>query len=138
MGISTTPVLYGRTDLRSGGYQQKGDLTRYFTNTISPIGGITLDDIENDVKYRHRQGFDPLGLKSDMSLPSIGRHRSVSGQERHLYNSGDDTYVSDGASVRTGDYGKFKKYTHMIDEELGDVHIRDLMEFCYPGKRNSC
>ena len=131
MGISTIQSYMGAQIFEAVGIS-KEVIDQYFTNTISPIGGITLDDIEEDVKFRHMKGFDPLGLESNMSLPSIGRHKSVGGQEKHLYNP--QTIHMFQTAVRTGDYEKFKKYSRMIDEELGAVHIRSLMDFNYPEK----
>lgn len=34
----------------------------------------------------HSAAFDPLGLDVDLTLDSVGSHKSRSGQEEHLYN----------------------------------------------------
>ena len=39
---------------------------KYFTNTVSRVGGITIRDIQNDLEARHKQAFDPLGLDISM------------------------------------------------------------------------
>ena len=131
MGISTIQSYMGAQIFEAVGIS-KEVIDKYFTNTISPIGGITLADIEEDIIYRHTKGFDPLGLESNMSLPSIGWHKSVGGQEEHLYNPA--TIHMFQSAVRTGDYGKFKKFTHMISDEMGASHIRSLMDFNFPEK----
>ena len=59
---------------------------KYFTNTVSRIGGITLQDIENDVNELHSAAYDPLGLETDVTLDSKGRHKMRSGADDHLYN----------------------------------------------------
>ena len=50
-------------------------IDKYFTNTVSRVGGITLEDIEDEVDDLHAQAFDPLGLDSDLTLDSMGRHK---------------------------------------------------------------
>ena len=45
-------------------------MDKYFTDTVSRVGGITLKDIEDDVDVLHSAAFDPLGLD----------HRPDSGQ----------------------------------------------------------
>lgn len=133
MGISTIQSYMGAQIFEAVGIS--GDVVdQYFTNTISPVGGITLEDIQNDVLARHTKGFDPLGLKSNLSLGSVGYHKMISGDgyEQHLYNPA--TIHMFQTAVRSGEYDRFKKYTHMIDEELEPGHIRSLMDFRYPDK----
>ena len=38
----------------------KSVIDKYFTNTVSRIGGITLQDIENDVDELHSAAYDPV------------------------------------------------------------------------------
>ena len=45
----------------------KSVIDKYFTNTVSRIGGITLQDIENDVNELHSAAYDPLGLETDVT-----------------------------------------------------------------------
>ena len=61
-------------------------MDKYFTDTVSRVGGVTLKDIENDMDVLHSAAFDPLGLDVDLTLDSVGSHKSRSGQEEHLYN----------------------------------------------------
>ncbi len=63
-------------------------MDKYFTNTVSRVGGITIRDIQNDLEARHKQAFDPLGLDINMELTSLGEHKLRSGKlaEDHLYN----------------------------------------------------
>ena len=61
-------------------------IDKYFTNTVSRVGGITLNDIANDVDLLHSTAFDPLGLDVDLTLESVGSHKERAGQEEHLYN----------------------------------------------------
>ena len=65
-------------------------------------------------------------------LESTGSHKFRSGKEQHLYNP--QTIHTLQMAARTGNYETFKKYTHMIDEELEPGNLRGLMEFNYPSK----
>jgi hypothetical protein len=39
-------------------------IDEYFTNTVSRVEGITIEDIAEDVDYHHSKAFDMLGLKN--------------------------------------------------------------------------
>ena len=106
-------------------------IDKYFAGTVSRIGGITLDDIAQNTDKQHSQAFDPLGLATDMSIDSLGRHKMRSQGESHRYNPATIHMLQ--MATREGDYEKFKEYTKMVDgEQTG--YIRSLMEFAYPEK----
>ena len=131
MGISTIQSYQGSQIFEAIGIDSKV-IDQYFTNTVSRVEGITLKDIEEDVDIRHSSAFDPLGLENDLMLESTGSHKFRSGKEQHLYNP--QTIHTLQMAARTGNYETFKKYTHMIDEELEPGNLRGLMEFNYPSK----
>ena len=86
MGISTIQSYQGSKIFEAIGID-KSVIDKYFTNTVSRIGGITLQDIENDVNELHSAAYDPLGLETDVTLDSKGRHKMRSGADDHLYLS---------------------------------------------------
>ena len=129
MGISTIQSYQGSQIFEAIGIS-KEVVDKYFTDTVSRVGGITLDDIANDVDTLHSAAFDPLGLDVDLTLDSVGSHKSRSGQEEHLYNPLTIHLLQE--AVRTGDYSIFKQYSHALDEEGKTYHLRSLMDFCYP------
>ena len=45
----------------------KDVIDKYFTNTVSRVGGITLEDIAKQIERLHTAAFDPLetGYRSD-------------------------------------------------------------------------
>ena len=59
MGISTIQSYQGSKIFEAIGID-KSVIDKYFTNTVSRIGGITLQDIENDVNELHSAAYDPL------------------------------------------------------------------------------
>ena len=89
-------------------------MDKYFTNTVSRVGGITIRDIQNDLEARHKQAFDPLGLDISMELTSLGEHKLRSGKlaEDHLYNPLTIHLLQQ--ACWTGDYNKFKAYTDAV------------------------
>ena len=64
-------------------------IDKYFTNTVSRVGGITMKDIAEETDKLHSGAFDPLGLDVDETLYSIGRHKMRSAGEHHRYNPAD-------------------------------------------------
>ena len=85
MGISTIQSYQGSQIFEAIGISADV-IDKYFTGTVSRVGGITLEDIAKDVDERHSQAFDPLELSTDLTLDSIGRHKSRSQGEEHRYN----------------------------------------------------
>ena len=107
-------------------------IEKYFTGTVSRVGGIGLEEIAKDYMARHSEAFDPLGLSVDLTLNSVGQHKSKSGGEKHLYNP--RTIHMLQQSTRRGDYEMFKQYTQMVDEESKGITLRGQMDFNYPKK----
>ena len=131
MGISTIQSYQGSQIFEAIGLG-KEVIDKYFTGTVSRIGGITLKDIERGVDELHSTAFDPLGLETDLVLDSRGSHKFRSGKEQHLYNP--KTIHLLQQSTWTNNYDMFKEYTKLIDDEVGPVHIRGMLEFNYPKK----
>ncbi|MGC8000659.1 glutamate synthase central domain-containing protein, partial [Salmonella enterica] len=67
MGISTIQSYEGSKIFEAVGIDGE-IIDKYFTNTVSRIGGITLRDIEEDVNELHSAAYDPLGLENDLTL----------------------------------------------------------------------
>ena len=128
MGISTIQSYQGSMIFEAIGISQD-IIDKYFTNTVSRIGGVTMKDIEKDVEYRHSKAFDPLGLKEDLTLDSMGWHKSRSAGEHHRYNPQTIHLLQE--STRTGNYKMFKEYTELVNQEESG-YIRSTMDFNYP------
>ena len=131
MGISTIQSYQGSKIFEAIGID-KSVIDKYFTNTVSRIGGITIKDIENDVNTLHSAAYDPLGLSTDLTLESKGRHKMRSGADAHLYNPATIHLLQQ--STQRGDYEMFKQYTALVDEEEKTTNIRGLMDFNFPKK----
>ena len=129
MGISTIQSYQGSQIFEAVGISSDV-INKYFTGTVSPVEGITVDDIEESVDKLHSTAFDPLELDVDLTLESSGDHKLRSGKEEHKYNPA--TIHTLQMATWTNNYQLFKQYTHMIDEEMAPVHLRGLMDFNYP------
>ncbi len=130
MGISTIQSYQGSRIFEALGVSQSV-IDRYFTGTVSRIGGIDLTDIAHATDAQHSRAFDPLGLETDLSLDSTGFHKMRAQGEKHRYNP--QTIHMLQLSTSTGDYEKFKQYTAMVDrEETG--YLRSIFGFNYAKK----
>ena len=128
MGISTIQSYQGSKIFEAIGIDSSV-INKYFTNTVSRVGGITIEDIAKETDDLHSSAFDPLGLDIDETLYSIGRHKMRSGGEEHRYNP--QTIHLLQQSTWRGDYTMFKQYTKLVDQESSG-YLRSLMEFNYP------
>ena len=131
MGISTIQSYQGAKIFEAIGIDA-AVIDRYFTDTVSRVGGITLEDIQRDVDLLHSAAYDPLGLETDLTLDSRGRHKMRSGAEEHLYNPQTIHLLQE--STKRGDYQLFQEYTKLIDGERSPMNLRGLLDFKYPKK----
>ncbi|MCI8504247.1 MAG: glutamate synthase large subunit [Dorea sp.] len=131
MGISTIQSYQGAKIFEAIGLKEIF-IQKYFTDTVSCVGGIGIEEIAEDYVARHSEAFDPLGLEVDLSLNSVGQHKSKSGGEKHLYNP--QTIHMLQQATRRGDYGLFKQYTNMVNEEGAYINLRGQLAFNYPKK----
>ena len=128
MGISTIQSYQSAQIFEAVGIAQDV-VEKYFTNTVSRVGGVGLKEIEEDVRYHHAQGFDPNGLTVNQHLDSVGNHKLRMGPtaESHLYNP--DTIVALQQSTRNGDYARFKEYTALVDSNDHPHTLRAMLDF---------
>ena len=128
MGISTLASYTGAQLFQAVGISQVV-LDEYFTGLTCPTGGIDLDDIADDVARRHALAF--------LARPEERAHREleVGGEyqwrregEYHLFNP--DTVFKLQHSTRTGQYGIFKEYTKLVDDQSERIaSLRGLLRF---------
>lgn len=127
MGISTIQSYQGSKIFEAIGLS-KEVIDKYFTGTVSRIGGITIKDIESFVDEKHSKAFDPLELGVDLTLDSAGSHKMRARKEEHLYNP--QTIHLLQQATQTGNYEIFKQYTQCIESE--EMNLRGLLDFDYP------
>ena len=131
MGVSTIQSYMGSQIFECIGLS-KDVVDRYFTNTVSRVGGSGIKELEKTVDDLHSSAFDPLGLNTNLALTSIGAHKFRSGKEEHLYNPVTIHLLQE--TTRRGDYKLFKQYTAALHDEQKPFHLRGLMDFKFADK----
>jgi glutamate synthase (NADPH) large chain len=115
MGVSTVASYTGAQIFEAVGLSQ-ALVDRYFTGTVSKLGGIDIDTVAEEVAQRHRKAY-PVG-----GLPPAHRALEIGGEyqwrregEPHLFDP--DTVFRLQHSTRSGRYDVFKQYTQRVDEQ---------------------
>ncbi|MCI9121514.1 MAG: glutamate synthase large subunit [Oscillibacter sp.] len=128
MGISTIQSYQSAQIFECVGIN-KAVIDRYFTNTISRVEGIGLEEIGEGVEWNHNQAFDPLGLGFDATLDSRGGHKLRSGpdKEDHMYSP--QTILLLQKAVREGSYETFRQYSALVDFADKPHTLRGLLGF---------
>ena len=133
MGISAVQSYQSAQIFEAVGIAQDV-IDKYFTNTVSRVGGIGLKEIEEDLIYHHNQAWDPDGLEVNTHLDSVGYHKMRRGPnaEDHLYSP--ETIVALQEATRNGDYARFKEYTGLVDSEDHPHTLRAMLGFNFDSK----
>ncbi len=128
MGISTIQSYQSAQIFEIVGIN-RAVVDKYFTNTISRVEGVGLEEIGEGVEWNHSQAFDPLGLGFDTTLDSMGAYRLRSGgdKEDHMYNP--QTILLLQKAAREGSYETFKEYTALVDFADKPHTLRGLLDF---------
>ena len=104
----------------------------FHTHSTLDDGKSSLEEMAAAVERNHDRAFDPLGQETDLTLESLGEHKARAGGEDHLYNP--QTIHLLQQAVRWEDYGLFKQYTALVDDETKPHTLRGLMEMKYLGE----
>ena len=128
MGISAVQSYQSAQIFEAVGIAQDV-IDKYFTNTVSRVGGIGLKEIEEDIIYHHNQAWNPNGLTENSHLDSVGYHKMRRGPnaEDHLYNP--ETIIALQEATRNGDYKRFKEYTNLVDSDEHPHTLRAMLGF---------
>ena len=128
MGISTIQSYQSAQIFECVGIN-RATVDRYFTNTVSRVEGVGLEEIGEGVEWNHSQAFDPLGLGFDSTLDSAGIHKLRSGpdKEDHMYNP--RTILLLQKAAQEGSYKIFKEYSALVDFADKPHTLRGLLDF---------
>src|SRR6202789_3058051 len=134
LGISTLASYTGAQLFQAVGVDEDV-LGEYFTGLTCPTGGINLADIAADVATRHALAFlDRPDERAHRELEVGGEYQWRREGEYHLFNP--DTVFKLQHSTRTGQYGIFKEYTRLIDDQSERMaSLRGLLKFREGRKR---
>jgi len=126
MGISTLQSYTGAQIFEALGIQ-KSVVDKYFTGTVSRIGGLDLDGIAKEALVKHELAF-PSKQVPNPRLEVGGVYQWKRRGEYHLFNP--DSIHLLQHSTRTGDYSVFKKYSKVINDQTKKAAtLRGLLTF---------
>jgi glutamate synthase (NADPH) large chain len=126
MGISTLQSYHGAQIFEALGIH-KEVIDQYFTGTVSRIGGLTLDDIAREALAKHLLAF-PETANATPKLEVGGVYQWKQRGEAHLFNP--QTIHLLQHSTKSNDYGVFKKYSSLInDQSEKAITLRSLLKF---------
>lgn len=126
MGISSIRSYQGAQIFEALGID-KSVIDKYFTNTTSRIGGLTLNDIEKEALSKHDNAYNKRYRQLNLGLDNFGRDKLRSAGEKHLYNPA--TIHTLQQATKAGDYKKFKEYSTLINKEEEGLTLRGLLDF---------
>jgi len=111
MGISTLQSYCGAQIFEAIGLD-RAFVEKYFTSTASKIGGVGVVQVSEEVRQRHARAFD---AQATNELPSGGEYQWRRDGELHLFNP--DTVFKLQHATRSGQYGIFKEYTQLVNDQ---------------------
>jgi glutamate synthase (NADPH/NADH) large chain len=113
MGISTLRSYHGAQIFEAIGISP--DITnKYFTGTDSRIGGIGFEQIAREAMIPHARAYFPTNHGSD-GISTQGTYHYRKDGEAHAWNPESIGLLQ--WATRTGDYGKFKEFSALVDQE---------------------
>ena len=128
MGVSTVASYTGAQIFEAIGL---GDdlVDAYFTNTISKLGGIGLDELAHEVGARHAAANPKRPEeRAHRKLELGGEYQWRREGEPHLFNP--ETVYKLQHSTRSGRYDIFKEYSATVDDQSKKLMtLRGLFEF---------
>lgn len=128
MGISTVSSYCGAQVFQAVGLDQEL-VDRYFTGTSSPLGGVGIDVIADEVASRHQVAYPPSGISpAHRTLGVGGEYKWRREGEAHLFNP--TTIARLQTATRTESREVFRTYTDEVDDQARRLMtLRGLMRF---------
>lgn len=125
MGISTLQSYCGAQIFEAVGLSD-ALIEKYFTATVSRLGGIGIMHIADDVLSRHRHAYTDAGMISSALREGVYQWRSSG--EHHQWNP--ETIALLQQAVRNNDYSVFKKFSSLVNGGANkNANIRNLLRF---------
>ena len=126
MGISTLRSYRGAQIFEALGLGS-AFVEKYFTGTISRIGGLGLDEIAQETIERHHEAY-PTRDTDVHHLASGGVYQWKKDGEFHLWNPESIAALQDAA--RNNDLEKYKEFARLInDQSANPTTLRGLLKF---------
>lgn len=133
MGISTLASYRGAQIFECIGLG-KTFIDKFFTGTVSRIGGLGIAEIAKECLIRHSIAFPKIAVESVKKLEVGGVYQWKQRGEKHLFNPDTIHLLQQSARVGVNDtklgYEIFKKYTKVMNEQADkSMTLRSLLKF---------
>ncbi len=124
MGISTIAGYQGAQLFEAVGISDEV-IDQYFTGTPTRLGGIDLNQIEDEYLKKYQLAYSTHAIDD---LQSGGSFQFKEDGEAHLYNP--ETIYQFQKAVRKGNYSEYKKYTKKMAEQSKEnpITLRSMWE----------
>lgn len=131
MGISTLQSYQGAQIFECIGLNRQV-IEKYFTGTISRIGGMGIAEIAKEAIVRHKVAYPDVPQVSVQRLEVGGIYQWKQRGERHMFNPQTIHLLQQAGRVGERDFDKgytiFKQYSKLINEQTIDaLTIRGLL-----------
>lgn len=124
MGISAISSYQGAQIFEALGINESV-INKYFTGTVTRIGGIGLKEIEEDTIANHTNAFEPI--TKEQALPTGGSYKWRAKGEYHMFNP--ETIYKLQKACRSGDYALYKEYAEAMNRHSEhQCTIRGLLD----------
>ena len=132
MGVSTVASYTGAQIFEALGLS-RDVVDEYFTGTASPLGGVGLAELAEEVAARHRHAYPRVPHKH-RTLWVGGEYQWRREGEPHLFNP--ETVFTLQHATRSRQYDVFKRYTRAVDEQAERLMtLRGMFRFA-AGRRD--
>lgn len=120
MGISTIRSYRGCALFEALGVSSRL-LSRYMGGAPSPIEGIGIDEVAQDVLHNHRLAFG----EEEAKLQDFGNYNFRKAGELHAWNP--PVVKALQKATWENDYDKFKEYVSLVEDKPEPIFLRDLI-----------
>ncbi|WP_243063034.1 glutamate synthase large subunit [Humibacter sp. RRB41] len=115
MGISTVSSYAGAQAFEAVGLSQEF-VDKYFTGTVSKLGGVGIDVISAENLARHRSAYpEESAVLTHERMATGGEYQWRRDGAPHLFNP--DTVFRLQHSTRTRRFDIFRQYTKLVDDQ---------------------
>jgi len=126
MGISTLHSFWGNQIFEAVGLNNEV-VNKYFTGTVSRIGGLGIKEINNEILKRHDQAYKKKRSGIEM-LEAGGDYRYRKEGEKHFWDP--ESIFRFQQALKTCDYGIFQEFTENMNRKYReDGLLRGLFKF---------
>ncbi|MDD5505594.1 MAG: glutamate synthase large subunit [Candidatus Omnitrophica bacterium] len=126
MGISALRSYRGAQIFEALGLDSEF-VEKYFTGTVTRIGGVGLEGIIEETIQRHKEAYAERG-PGETYLNSGGVYQWKRDGEFHLWNPESIAALQD--ATRSADYEKYREFARLInDQSLNPATLRSLLKF---------